>query len=99
MYLRGQITYDDLARFFSFLHLAPDLGPHAIVYGERVQNFGGDVLPPRIRKDGYYVLVKALGREGIDILHALANDRLICRVRVLRNVLAKVPLTTITFMV
>ena len=99
LYLRDQITYDELARFISFLRLAPDLGPHAILYGERVQGVSASDVFPRMRNDVYHALVKKLGRESMDILHALANDRLICPISTLRDVLAKVPLTSITFVV
>jgi hypothetical protein len=97
LYLRGLITYDDLARYFSFLQYTHDLGPKAIVYGERVQ--GANAGMPKMRGDAYHRLVKSLGRQRLDVLHELMNDRLICPVDELREILVKVPLTTITFLV
>lgn len=90
LFLRRQITADHLGRFISFLQLSPQFGAKAIVIRERVQ--GGRLITPTFGSKRYGLLVKALGLR-MNILHELANDRLICSVDSLRQVLAKVPLT------
>jgi hypothetical protein len=98
LYLRGQITHDDLMRFFSFTQMAPDLVPRGISFFERVDGSGANFSHAmRFGGNAYRILIKVLGREKMNILHALAEDRLICPVFVLRSVLSKVPLTTIGF--
>lgn len=99
LYLRGQITYDELVRFIGFLRMMRDLGPRAIVYGEKVQGVGRDDVFLKVRGEHYHHLVKKLGRKHMDILHELANDRLVCPIKVLRRTLSQVPLTTVTFQV
>jgi hypothetical protein len=93
--LRGDITREELAHFFSFLQLCPDMGVKAIVLREHID--GGSLRVSRSGSKTYHLMVKGLGRERIEILRELANDRLICPVDVLRDVLAQVPLTRAGF--
>lgn len=91
LYLRGDITNEHLGRFYSFLQLVPRGDVRAIMVRERVQ--GGRFRMPSVGSRGYHLLLKRLGRDQVDILQQLANDRLICSVDRLRLVLSKVPLT------
>lgn len=88
MYLRGEIESQHLGHYFSFCQLVP-VHTKAIHYGVRVS--GGKVYDFRVRKR-YMLLSRVLGRD-INILHELMNDRLICSVARLKNLLVKVPLT------
>jgi hypothetical protein len=97
LYLRQQITRDHLLRFFSFLQLAPNLGPRAIVVCERVQFFGTSTGFPHLSNKMYRMMIREMGRESMNVLHELAEDRLICGIRALRATLARVPLTTVAF--
>jgi len=91
LFLRGELLSEHVGRFYSFLQMLPRGDLRAITIRERVQGGRFDIAFRGSK--GYHLLVKHLGRARIDILHNLANDRLICSVGTLRNVLGKVPLT------
>lgn len=88
LYLRGLLDSRHLGHFYSYLQATP-VPSGSIRYGVRVSGGRGYEFKPR---PAYWRLTKLLGRE-INILHELANDRLICTVDRLREVLLKVPLT------
>jgi len=90
MALRHQLTARHLGHFFSFLQIAPRW-VKGIELRERVQT-GTTPTPQRV-STRYVRLTRRLGAR-IDVLHALADDRLIVPVRVLKHVLSAVPLTS-----
>ena len=88
MYLQGKLESEHLGHFYSYLQMVPVV-MKAINYKVHISGGGGVEFRPT---KGYWRLTKKLGRD-INILHELANDRLICSVVRLIVVLLKVPLT------
>lgn len=88
MYLKGKLTAEHLGHFFSYQQTMP-VPLKGIHYGVRVSGGGSDGFRPH---KGYWRMTRIIGRD-INILHELANDRLICSIDYLKSVLLKVPLT------
>jgi hypothetical protein len=89
LYLRGKIEVHHLGHFFSFLQLTPTGRIRGAPIVERVQ--GGRVAGLQLSRR-YMRLTRYLGKR-MNVLHELANDRLVCPVNTLKLVLEQVPLT------
>lgn len=91
MFLRGKLQAFHLGHFFSYLQMIPNTSK-SIPIKERVQ--GGRFYFSSPGCAAYYLLARHLGRQDMDVLRALANDRLECTVKHLRKVLKKIPMST-----
>ena len=90
MALRRQLSARHLGHFYSFLQVAPRFGKGNELR-ERVHT---GTTPTAQRVSTRYIrLTKKLGAQ-VNVLHHLADDRLVVPVRVLKRLLSVVPLTS-----
>ena len=91
MYCKGQLQREHVDAFLHFVSLAP-VTVRGLIVSERVQTSHRPYHFPIGNR--YVTLIKSVGINGLRILHAAANDELICSLGMLKHVLRLVDLTT-----